>query len=735
METDPDTDSNVDTLQTVVDPAANLAMVKTAPPYVTISDTLPYTLTINNGGPYTATNVVVTDTLPVTVTFNSASAGCTPDIGTTVLCSVAEISPQASVVITIWVTPFEIGQVVNSATSTAVEWDPNTSNNTDSVTTLITQADLQITKTASSPVYNGENLVYTLLVQNDGPTAAHNVVVTDTLPAGAAYASDDSGCVYNAADHSVVCDVSDIPDQDSAEPIYITVIPSQTGDLENTATVSAYDFDPDLLNNTDSVTSTVLGSADLAITKTAPISVTVGEVFDYQLVVSNIGPSDSTAITVTDTLPDEVIYLADDSGCFHESGMVTCIAANLAAGEALTVTIQVEAIQFGTALNTAGVTGAEFDPEPENNSDSTSTPITETDLSIVKSGPASVTVFEEFDFTLTVTNDGPSDATGVVITDTLPSTLEYVSADPSCSQITAQVIVCTLGQVDANAVVPTNITVRPIQAGSVLNMADVAGEQHDPDLDNNQDDHSVSVLQSDLRITKTSSPAHVGVPFTYTIEIFNDGPSTAVGVVVTDSLPAGVVYVSDNAGCSNDGPTHTVVCNSLPPIPFPGSISIEIVVVSSAGIKVTNVAEVSSSRYDPDLSNNSVSIDTIVGSVADLEISVSGPAQVAKDIWFTVTLTVANNGPTDASGVIVTNTIRIVHAEDELRSNYAGCTVVNAGMIVCDIGSVSIGTPVVIDIGITRKSKAVYTNRAWVYGFEYDPVPANDMDLIVIDVQ
>jgi len=245
----------------------------------------------------------------------------------------------------------------------------------------------------------------------------------------------------------------------------------------------------------------------------------------------------------------------------------------------------------------------------------------------------------------------------------------------------------------------------------------------------------VIITQSDLRITKSSSPAHVGVPFTYTLEIYNDGPSTAVGVIVTDTLPTGLAYVSDNAGCSYDGSTHSVVCSSLPPIPFPGLISVDIFVTPSAEGEITNEAEVTSSMYDPNLNNNTVSIDTNVEPAADIEISVSGPEQLLKDTWFTVTLTVTNNGPSEATGVIVTNTIEILHDADEIRSSYAGCSVVNMGMVVCSLPTVSSDASVTFDIGINRKSKDLYNNTAWVDGFEFDPISANDMDSIAIDVQ
>jgi uncharacterized repeat protein (TIGR01451 family) len=296
------------------------------------------------------------------------------------------------------------------------------------------------------------------------------------------------------------------------------------------------------------------------------------------------------------------------------------------------------------------------------------------------------------------------------------------------------VIVCALGQVNSGATVPVVITVSPTQPGVVINEAEVASSIYDPDLANNHDDHQVTVTQSDLRIIKSSSPALAGQPFTYTLEIFNDGPSTAVGVIVTDTLPADVAYASNTGGCTYEEQSHSVICSDLPPILFPGSAMVDIVVIPSLDGLITNSAQVTGARYDPDLSNNTSSIDTAVQPAADLEVFVSGPTQAAKDVWFSVRVTVTNHGPSDAAGVTITNTIQIVHGADVLVVNYPGCVVVNAGMITCSLPTISSNGSVSFDVEINRKSAGSYTNTATVSGLDYDPVPANNMDFIQIEI-
>ncbi|HNB50776.1 MAG TPA: proprotein convertase P-domain-containing protein, partial [Anaerolineales bacterium] len=113
---------------------------------------------------------------------------------------------------------------------------------------------------------------------------------------------------------------------------------------------------------------------------------------------------------------------------------------------------------------------------------------------------------------------------------------------------------------------------------------------------------------ADLSITKTAAAeVTVGDTFTYTVEVSNAGPATAHNVVVTDTLPAGVTFVSATAGCTNDG--GVVTCD-LGDVASGGSATVEIVVTADEVGTVSNTAVVASSSSDPNAENNSASADT-----------------------------------------------------------------------------------------------------------------------------
>ena len=117
--------------------------------------------------------------------------------------------------------------------------------------------------------------------------------------------------------------------------------------------------------------------------------------------------------------------------------------------------------------------------------------------------------------------------------------------------------------------------------------------------------------QADLLVTKDGpATVKVGDTFTYTLTVENLGPDTAVNVVVTDTLPAGVTFVSATTPCTEAG--GVVVC-ALGDFASGDLAVIEIVVTApdTAGT-LTNNAVVASATLDPDETNNADSFDTVV---------------------------------------------------------------------------------------------------------------------------
>src|SRR5947208_152875 len=188
--------------------------------------------------------------------------------------------------------------------------------------------------------------------------------------------------------------------------------------------------------------TTVVGEiADLAVAKTGPASVIAVGSITYTITVTNSGPSDASAVVVRDTLPAGVTFVSASNGGTLAAGVVTWpAAATLANGASLSRTVTVTAPATGTLLNVARADAATVDPDSTNNNGSAaaskvSTTVTEiADLSVAKTGPAAVNAAQNLTYTITVTNNGPSDAATVVVRDTLPASVTFVAASDAGSE-------------------------------------------------------------------------------------------------------------------------------------------------------------------------------------------------------------------------------------------------------------------------------------------------------------
>jgi uncharacterized repeat protein (TIGR01451 family) len=126
------------------------------------------------------------------------------------------------------------------------------------------------------------------------------------------------------------------------------------------------------------------------------------------------------------------------------------------------------------------------------------------DLAVVKSGPTLVTEGDTFSYTLTVTNNGPADATDVSVTDPLPANSTFVSADAGCSE-SSGTVTCAIGSLAAGAIAARQITVTAGSAGTDLtNTATVSAHQTDPDPTNDSST-VVTVLNHDPTCTQVTA--------------------------------------------------------------------------------------------------------------------------------------------------------------------------------------------------------------------------------------
>ena len=410
-------------------------------------------------------------------------------------------------------------------------------------------ADLEVVKTADpGSVQPGEQLTFTLDITNHGPTDSPSGTVTDTLPAGVDYVSDDGGCDDTNLPE-LTCDTGPLAEGESTSIEIVVLVTVANGSLTNTAAVTGPLPDPDPSNNEDEVVTTIDPISDLGIVKAAdPDPVQPGEQVTYTLEVTNHGVSDSDPATVTDTLPAGLTYISDDAGCDTSSlPAITCETGLLPNGASETIEIVTEVTATdGTVENSAAVTGPNTDSNPDNNQDSDVTTIEPvSDLTLDKRATSNrVEAGRRMRYLLEVTNNGPSDSPPATVTDTLPSKVRYVSDSAGCDTTGLPDISCPTGPIASGAseTIRIAVRVRPRSKGRFANSASVTGPNIDPDPDNNADRTRTRIPRAKLRIDKRAvqRSARPGGMIAYRITIRNVGNGAARKVRVCDRMPSGL---------------------------------------------------------------------------------------------------------------------------------------------------------------------------------------------------
>lgn len=717
--------SNTATDQIAVERFATLDLDKvvvspTPPASVVAGQEIDYEITVSNAGPSSAEGSVVGDALPVGVTIDvgsiSPSQGSCTTPGGILTCSFGEILPSGDATVTYTVTvdaAFTGSTVTNNASADSPT--PNNGPVTDSETVGVdTEADLQLVSKTADPTtaVAGEDLEYSILVRNNGPSVARDVVVDDDIPAGLTVdvASLPAGCVLASGD--VECDLGDLaPTDERTITFTVAVDADQLTPITNEAVVSSNTPEPavDPNPNANDVVTPVDTSADLSVVKTAnPSPAVPGEPITYTVVVTNAGPSVARSVQLSDS--DAPTILTGASGTWVNGAAsgacdatINCAIGDLPVGTAtITITGTVPADQTTTLVNSAVASSVTADPDGSNNTGSAFTPVApEADVTVTKTiDTAPLVPGQPMQFTITVTNNGPSDAANVLVSDNIDAAMTGLATTaPDCS-ISGQLLGCSIptlapGAGNAVSVVVTGDLASSF-TGTFSNVVSVSTStsQGDDTSPNTATATAPAVPDADLSSTKDATPDPViaGEVVTYLITVNNDGPSDATGVVVSDTLPAGLTVVNV---FSSQGACSALPCQ-INTIPDGGTatVTVEALVGSDLLAVGTNVADVTADTPDSTPGNNESTEDVALETLARLttvkELSTPTAVPGGPLRW---TITITNDGPSDARSVEVADTVPAVVTNTTISSSQGGCTAFS-----CLLGTIPAGASATITI-------------------------------------
>jgi uncharacterized repeat protein (TIGR01451 family) len=372
------------------------------------------------------------------------------------------------------------------------------------------KADMAVSSISDGPdpVLTGQNVTYDVVVENLGPGQATDVTLTTTLPAGVSPVGLGSNCAD--AGGVVTCSWSSLPASVGAVELIIVTAPPTPGLLQLTFTVTAAERDPDLSNNSQTETTTVVQPTEADLSLNLPDSVAgyAGQNFIWLTVgVGNAGPALATGVTVTLLFPPGLSPGYGGGVCTETGSGLSCrySLGSLGTGPVVAFQIGVLASAAGSYTVQGSVTADQPDPVLSNNSDSTLVTVTPAaDLSAqIVGSPNPATPGAAITYAVTVTNHGPSPASTVALTDAWSSTvaggvqlLSFGTTQGQCALSTDQRIDCQLGGLASGATTTVSVTVRARGTGSVTDQAQVSAAEFDPDTTNNAGTLTTTVGQA-----------------------------------------------------------------------------------------------------------------------------------------------------------------------------------------------------------------------------------------------